>query len=139
MYEPSPRLLHCTAALASRRLALLGAHSESTSSLARHSCLRQGVHGEEAQAVDDEPTEVAERVRQQLAGAFRGGVRGDRCVHRIVFGEGHRVVVAVDRGGRAVDERVNVDPSQMGLVRTSISCPGPRMEPTAIECALLVH
>jgi hypothetical protein len=27
----------------------------------------------------------------------------------------------------------------MGLVRTSISCPDPRMEPTAIECGLLVH
>ena len=70
--------------------------------------LARAVDGEKAQAVRGDVVEVVERVRQQLAGAFRGGVRRDRLAHRIVFREGHRVFVAVDGGGGAVDERVDV-------------------------------
>ncbi len=69
--------------------------------------LARAVNREEAEAVDGEPIEVVERVRQQLAGAFRGGVRRDRFTHRAPLREGHRVVGAVDRGGRAVDERAD--------------------------------
>ena len=71
--------------------------------------LRRTVHGKEAQAVDRHVVEVVKRVRQQLAGALRGGVGGDGMLHPILFGKRHRFVVAVDRGG-PVDERVDVEP-----------------------------
>ncbi len=69
--------------------------------------LARTVNGKEAEAVDGKPVEVVERVRQQLAGAFRGGVRRDRCVHRVGLRKRNRVVGAVDGGGRAVDERAD--------------------------------
>ncbi len=71
--------------------------------------LARTVNGKEAEAVDGKPVEVVERVRQQLAGAFRGGVRRDRFTHRVGLRKRHRVVGAVDRGGGAVDERVHTE------------------------------
>jgi len=81
----------------------------------------QGVPGKEAQAMYRQVVEMVEGVRQQLAGALRGRVRRDGLAHRLLFRKGDLVVVAVD-------EHVDVDPPQMGLFRTSISCPDPRME-----------
>ncbi len=69
--------------------------------------LARAVDGKEAQAVRRDVIEVVERVRQQLAGAFRGGVRRDRLAHRVGLGKGDLVVVAVDGRGGAVDERVD--------------------------------
>ncbi|MCS3648565.1 hypothetical protein GGP63_003168 [Salinibacter ruber] len=60
------------------------------------------VDGEEAQAVDRYPMKVVEHVLQQLAGALRGGVRGDRFAHRVGLGEGNPVVISIDRRGEAV-------------------------------------
>ena len=70
--------------------------------------LARAVHREEAQAVHVNVVEVVEGVRQQLAGALRRGVGRDRFFHPVVLREGHLVVVAVDRRGRAIDERVDV-------------------------------
>jgi len=149
------RRREASAACSEVLLGCLGAHSESTSSLARHSCLRQGAAQDyflTPFGAQPKTTSSFHSGRwrgphpRQLSGYFfaalralRGGVRGDRCVHRDVFGERHLVVVAVDRRGRAVDEWVDVDPSQMGVVRGFIRSPDSRTESTAIECALLAR
>ena len=48
-------------------------------------------------------------MRQQLPGALRSRVGRNGLPHRVVLGEGHLVVVAVDGRGRAVDEGVDVE------------------------------
>ena len=62
------------------------------------------IHGEEAQARGRQAEQVAVGVGHQLVGFLGGGVHADGVVHRIVLGERHLGVAAVDAGAAGVGQ-----------------------------------
>ncbi len=70
--------------------------------------LAWAINRKEPKAMRGDVVEVVERVGEQLAGAFRGGVWRDRLPHRIALGERDLVVVAVDGRGGPIDKRIDV-------------------------------
>ena len=47
-------------------------------------------------------------MRHQLVALLRGGIEGYGVVHLVVYGVRHLLVAAIDRGGRGIDQMLDL-------------------------------